>query len=90
MPRYYFHIREGATLSRDSQGQELADGEAAREEAISLGQALLGDGQVGLHRSIEIIDETGHVVDEINSRDILFHRPYPGVASPAAENAPRR
>jgi hypothetical protein len=43
-----------------------------------------------LHRSIEIIDETGHVVDEINSRDILFHRPYPGVASPAAENAPRR
>ena len=71
MPRYYFHIREGAVLSRDSQGQELPDAETAREEAINLGLALLGERQVGLHRSIEIIDETGHVDEEINSHDIL-------------------
>ena len=25
-------------------------------------------------RTIEIADETGHVVDEINSRDVLFHK----------------
>jgi len=90
MPRYYFHIREGATLSRDSQGQEFPDAETAREEAILLGQALLGERQVGLHRSIEIIDETGHVVEEINSHDILFHRPYLGGRNPTPENVPRR
>ena len=90
MPRYFFHIREGAILSRDSQGQDLPDGEAARDEAINLGHALLGERQVGLHRSIEIVDETGHVVDEINSRDILFHRPYAGVKIGTSQNIPRR
>jgi hypothetical protein len=45
---------------------------------------------VGLHRSIEIVDQTGRVVDEINSRDILFHRPQWGATSSASENAPRR
>ena len=90
MPRYFFHIREGATLSRDSKGQELPDAEAARDEAIQIGCALLGERQVGLHRSIEIVDQTGHVVDEINSRDILFHCPFRGATRSASENAPRR
>ena len=90
MPRYYFHIREGAILTRDSRGRELPDVEAAREEAIGLGQALLGNQHAGLHRNIEIVDETGHVVDEMNSRDILFHQPYEGVTSSAWENVPRR
>ena len=39
MPRYYFHIREGATLIRDTSGQELSDAEAARDEAIATGLA---------------------------------------------------
>jgi hypothetical protein len=43
-----------------------------------------------LHRSIEIVDETGHVVEEINSRDILFHHAYRGARRSAPENAPRR
>jgi hypothetical protein len=34
------------------------------------------------------VDETGHVVDEINSRDILFHHAYPDRLAP--ENSPRR
>lgn len=92
MPRYYFHIREGATLTRDTVGQEFPDVEAARDEAIAAGRALVGERPGGLHRSIEIVDQTGHVVDEINSRDILFpdFRFYPGISNPAAQNAPRK
>ena len=90
MPQYYFHIREGQTLTRDPRGQDLPDVEAAREEAIATGRALLGERPGGLHRTIEIADETGYVVDEISSRDILFHRAYRGGIQPAPQNSPSR
>ena len=90
MPRYFFHIREGASLTRDRRGLELPDAEAAREEAITTGHALLGERPGLLYRTIEIVDETGHVVDEVNSRDILFHPNYSKASQPAPENSPRR
>jgi len=90
MPRYYFHVREGATLTRDVCGRELPDAEAAWEEAIATGRALLGERSGGLHRTIEIADATGYVVDEVNSRDILFHHTYSGISQPAPENWPHR
>jgi hypothetical protein len=79
MPRYFFHVREGSSFHRDEEGQELANVEAARQEAINaaremLGEKLLHGGGSLNHRTIEIADETGHVVDEINSRDVLFHK----------------
>jgi hypothetical protein len=78
MPRYFFHVREGSSFHRDEEGQELPDAEAARQEAVNtsremLGEKLLHGGPLN-HRTIEIADETGHVVDEINSRDVLFHK----------------
>jgi hypothetical protein len=36
-----------------------------------MGEKLLHGGALN-NRSIEIADETGHVVDVINSRDVLF------------------
>ncbi len=36
-----------------------------------MGEKLLHGGALN-HRSIEIADQTGHVVDVINSRDVLF------------------
>ena len=76
MPRYFFHVREGSDLDRDSEGQVCPDAEAARREAINavreiMGEKLLHGGALN-HRSIEIADETGHVVDVVNSRDVLF------------------
>lgn len=76
MPRYFFHVREGNLLHRDEEGQQLPDAEAARAEAISsvreiLSEKLLHGGALN-HRTIEIADETGHVVDVVNSRDVLF------------------
>lgn len=76
MPRYFFHVREGSLLNRDEEGQELPNADAARQEAISttremLGEKLLHGGSLN-HRTIEIADETGHVVDVVSSRDVLF------------------
>ncbi|HJR57354.1 MAG TPA: hypothetical protein VJ798_12315 [Rhizomicrobium sp.] len=76
MPRFFFHVREGADVSRDTEGQELPDVEAARREAIStnremLGERLLHGGPLN-HRQIEIADETGHVVDTVSAQEVLF------------------
>jgi hypothetical protein len=78
MPRYYFHVRDGADVSRDEEGQTLPDAEAARREAICanrelMGERLLHGGSLN-HRQIEITDETGHVIDVINSGDVLFKK----------------
>ena len=89
MPRYFFHIREGANLTRDTNGQEFPDVEAAREGAIVTGRALMDERQNLTRPAIEIADETGHVVDEINAHDILLHdlRRY-AAFQPAARNSP--
>ena len=78
MPRYFFHVREGSELTRDTEGQELANTEAARAEAISTGREMLGEkllhgGRLN-NRQIAISDETGHVVDTISDRDVLMQR----------------
>jgi hypothetical protein len=98
MPRYFFHVREGSELSRDSEGQELADTEAARAEAISSGREILGEkllhGGSLDHRQIEIADETGHVVEVVRTQDILLKqgelRSYPDDVTQSAPVAKPR
>ncbi|HVW75703.1 MAG TPA: hypothetical protein VHC39_18850 [Rhizomicrobium sp.] len=96
MPRYFFHIREGSDLNRDVEGQVFPNVEAARGEAINsireiMGEKLLHGGALN-HRSIEIADETGHVVDVINSRDVLLKngqiRSYPDDIVQSADKKP--
>jgi hypothetical protein len=69
MPRFYFHVREGAEISRDREGQELPDAEAARREAVNTSREILGErllhGGALNHCRIEIADETGLVVDTV-------------------------
>ena len=76
MFRYFFHVREGSDLHRDAEGRDLSDVEAARREAINsvreiISEKLLHGGALN-NRSIEIADETGHVVDVIYSREVLL------------------
>lgn len=76
MPRYFFHVREGQALSRDSEGQILPNVDAARGEAIAASREILGDkllhgGSLNT-RQIEIADETGHVVDVVSINDVLY------------------
>lgn len=81
MPRYFFHVREGAEISRDREGQDLPNAEAARREAIAANREILSDkilhGGSLNHRSIEIADETGHVVDVVSARDVLAKGTFP-------------
>lgn len=77
MPRFFFHVRDAdGEFSRDTEGQELPDLEAARAEAISanremLGECLLHGGSLN-HREIEIADESGAVLARVSARDVLF------------------
>jgi hypothetical protein len=98
MPRYFFHVREGGDLNRDDEGQDFADAEAARREAVNSVREILSEkilhGGVLNHRSIEIADgaEHGHVVDVVNSRDVLLKsgqlRSYPDVIQSAPTKPP--
>ena len=78
MPRYFFHVRdEDGDISRDQEGQDLPDLEAARSEAVSanremLGERLLHGGSLN-HRQIEIADESGKVLIVIAASDVMFH-----------------
>ncbi|MEO8302478.1 MAG: hypothetical protein ABI608_11815 [Rhizomicrobium sp.] len=76
MPKFYFHVRDDTGFTRDSEGQELPNEDAARQEAVSaareiLGEKLLHGGSLN-HRSIEVADEAGRIVGEVSSRDVLF------------------
>ena len=99
MPRFFFHVREGGDISRDAEGQELPDAEAARREAINTGREILGEkllhGGSLDHRTIEIADETGHVIDVVDAKDVLFQsgkfRTYESdVTQSAPVNSPRK
>jgi len=77
MPRYFFHVRDSDNdISRDAEGQDLPDLDAARTEAISanremLGERLLHGGRLD-HRQIEIADERGNILAKIDANDVLF------------------
>jgi hypothetical protein len=76
MPRFFLNVRDGTDLSRDHEGQEFANAEAARREAVRSGREMLGEqllhGGSLNHRQIEITDETGHVVDVLTISDVMF------------------
>ncbi len=76
MPKFYFHVRDADDVSRDTEGQELADLDAARAEAINanremLGEHLLHGGSLN-HRQIEIADDSDTVLAVVNANDVLF------------------
>ncbi len=98
MPRYFFHVRQGDTLTRDEEGEELPDAAEARHEAISAGREILGEKLLhggGLDsRTIEIADEAGQVIGRINVNDVLYRdgefRTYTDdVTQSAPVNTPR-
>ena len=62
MPRFYFHLHNDVE-ARDEEGQELADVESARAEALRGARELLAEavrsGRVDLSHWIEVEDEAG-------------------------------
>jgi|SRR5215475_4709144 len=65
--RFFFHIRDGATLIRDPEGQCFEDLGSAKAEAILDARELMSlsivkSARIGLERRIEIADEEGRTI----------------------------
>ena len=94
MPRYFFHVCQGHERSRDTEGQVLADLDAARREAINssreiMGEKLLHGGAID-GRTIEIADETGRVVDTVDSREVVMSQgTFRTLSDDAVQSAPK-
>lgn len=43
MPRFHFHIRENGRLIPDDEGQEFANGDDVRREAVATGASIARD-----------------------------------------------
>lgn len=63
VPRFRFHVCDGAGFCEDSQGVELVDSEAAYEEALRTARKLMVDEVIERRLSfasfIEVEDEAG-------------------------------
>jgi hypothetical protein len=75
VPRHYFDIRRGGEHNKHPEGTALPNIEAARKEAHASTRDLLADllkGEKEIDRRvIEIVDESGAVLDRIAIRDVL-------------------
>lgn len=64
--RYYLHMRSGETFMEDPDGEEFANLDAAKEEAIRSAREIMADRlRVGLPldgQTFEIHDEDGNLV----------------------------
>jgi hypothetical protein len=72
VPRYFLHIDE---LDTDPDGTELADLEAARQEAVLAAREMLAEwimqGADDIPTRIVIADEAGNVLGMVYMRDVL-------------------
>ena len=71
MPTYFFHIREGDTLSIDSSGEDLPDLNAARWRARNLVEDELKRGTVLNSQAVEICDRSGALQTTVSFSDAI-------------------
>jgi uncharacterized protein DUF6894 len=79
MPRFFFHLKDGATLC-DEEGMSFATVDEARREALRAAREIMADevkrGSLTLVDRIEIADEGGNPVTVVTFADAV--RIYPG------------
>lgn len=76
MPRFFFHVCNGAGFAEDEEGLSLPDVEAARAEALKSARALLADdmqqdGTLDLTSFIEVEDERRQHLFKLVFRDAV-------------------
>jgi hypothetical protein len=75
MTRYYFHIRDADGMSRDNEGTELPNLEAARREARASGRDLIADAMKSRRlvagQMLDIADEQGVVIETLTVSDLI-------------------
>jgi hypothetical protein len=77
MPRYFFHVRDGASLERDADGADFPDLDTARKAAVRRAYAIWSahppdpehNGQV-----FEIADDSGATVLEVPFSEAFAER----------------
>jgi hypothetical protein len=71
MPLYHFHIRNGLGFTRDEEGQQLADKDAAMDVALRGARSLIAaeaeEGRIDLRGRLEVTDPHD---------EPLFHLPF--------------
>ena len=75
MPRFYFHICDGAGFVEDEEGREMRDADAARAEAVKGARGLMADdlqrGTLALSSFVEVEDENHHLLFTISFKDMI-------------------
>lgn len=75
MPRFHLHIHDGSGFSRDEEGLDLADLEAARQQALAGIRSLAGEevrgGLLNLDGRVEIADEAGAILASVRFADAI-------------------
>ena len=78
MPHFFFHVRNsGGDIGHDTEGQELPDLEAARDEAVNTNREMLGERLLhggAHHRQIEIANENGEVLAVVNASEVILSK----------------
>ena len=69
MPHFYFHVVNGSGTTRDEEGVDLPDLEAARREALSGIRSILReeilDGRLDFGGTVHIADNHDHVLLDV-------------------------
>jgi len=75
MPLFFLHVYNRTGCSRDEEGLELPDLEAARAEAVGGIRSILQDevahGSIDFEGRIEIADESGQVLATVHFHDAV-------------------
>ncbi len=77
MPRYYFHIRDGHGVKKDSEGVELPDLDAARTMALEAACKLWSSNPPDPSdndQTFEISDEAGQTVLTVSFSEAFAER----------------
>lgn len=74
--RYFFHMQNGNGLTRDEEGQEFADLDAARQSGLAGIRSVLGEelmrGVVDLSGRLDICDADDRVLLSIPFAEAVF------------------
>ena len=74
MPRYYLHIRQGATFCRDLEGEDFDDLDHARREAVYSARELAGAAVTNnkpVRGQMEVEDGDGKTLATVRLRDVI-------------------
>jgi hypothetical protein len=75
MARFFVHLNECGSVSRDEDGHELADLQEARDAALKAAREIMcaeiAEGRLCLSCQIEITDSAGEVLLVIPFRDAI-------------------